>query len=48
MQAQEIDNRTASGDQERAKTPMNSKFDFNQIKEDKILEKLRGAELALE
>ena len=33
---------------ESAKTPMTSKFEFNQIKEDKILEKLRRAEEALE
>eukprot|EP00354_Favella_ehrenbergii_P002757 CAMPEP_0170471194 /NCGR_PEP_ID=MMETSP0123-20130129/13477_1 /TAXON_ID=182087 /ORGANISM="Favella ehrenbergii, Strain Fehren 1" /LENGTH=94 /DNA_ID=CAMNT_0010738725 /DNA_START=64 /DNA_END=348 /DNA_ORIENTATION=- len=30
------------------KTPMSAKFDYNQIKEDKILEKLRKAEEALE
>lgn len=41
-------NQETKDDQVARRTPMESRMDFNQIKEEKILEKLRRAEDALE
>lgn len=38
----------ANANRDQVKTPIAAKFDFNAIKEEKILDKLRKAEVALE